>query len=70
MQPILQESLRSRQEAVITTALDRLLTHVRRGHCTPLFEAALAEFDRRLARLQALADGADLQKSGASADTI
>lgn len=58
MQPVTAETLRSRQAAVITVALERLLGHVRRGRCAPLFEATLNEVDRRLGHLQAAPEGA------------
>lgn len=57
VQPLSQKTLRSRQAAVITVALERLLDHVRRGRCTPLFEATLDELDRRLARCRVAAKG-------------
>ena len=57
VQAVSQEALRARQAAVITVALERLLEHVRRGQCTPLFEAALDELDRRLARCRTATEG-------------
>lgn len=57
-QPVATETLRSRQAAVIMVALERLLDHVRRGRCAPLFEATLDELDRRLKHLQAAPKGA------------
>ena len=51
-QPIDQDLLRARHAAVVTVVLDRLLAHGRRGGCGPLFDAALAELDARLARCE------------------
>ena len=44
--------MRERAAAVVAVALRRLLEHGRRGRLGALWEAALLEADRRLARLE------------------
>lgn len=53
-----REQLRARAAAVATVALDRVLSHVRRGKCGLLWSALLKEAHRRLDRLEGAAEEA------------